>query len=238
MAASCVVLAMSLVLVAFVHWVGRPRGTACAAYVISLRDGRRSRGVVEARFREREQPFEFVDAVDGREVAGADADRFDPKYEWKAGEIGCALSHVRLWTRLAGTGIDAPVLVFEDDAKLPRDWLPRVREVVDRLDDTIDLVFLGHCLETRGAPWKGSDALRRSECPRCTHGYLVTPRGATKLAAWARTTATLELPIDEELALACVSGRLQCLSHFPPLVTTFDEPSTIRVRGGTTTDRT
>lgn len=213
-AVACVVLLAVLVRL-------RCAGAGCLpAYVISMRgDPRRPRDAATRRFAQ--QPFTFVDAVDGRTMA--DASLFDSStHRWLPGEMGCAMTHMCLWQQLTG-----PALIFEDDAQLPPRWRDELAAVLRAIqhDDALDVVFLGHCAEKAGAPFHGN--LRASVSPRCTHAYLVTRRGMQRLAAWA-TGARLSLPIDEELARLCQAGKLRCLSHWPALVQTTGDCSTIR----------
>lgn len=221
-------LAIAAALCIWATIVRRRRETFAAtprAYVISLKNGSRSRDTVRRRFGS-QQSFVFWDAVDGHDVI----DRSRIADGLRPGQAGCAISHMELWRALAGSAEEA-TLVFEDDAKLCADWASRLSEVMAELDPAVDAVFLGHCGETEGPAWKTPDGrtsrvLRHSRMPRCTHAYLVTAKGARKLAAWAKDAA-INKPIDEELGALVAAGALNCLSCHPPLVTTFDDRSTI-----------
>lgn len=203
---AAVVLAVALVACLSVA----ARRPVARAYVISMPDGSRPRADVAARLGAAGVQSVFVDAVDGRAVA--DTSRFDEKYPWRPGPIGCALSHMRLWGALQG-----PALIMEDDAIPVPAFAEEYRRILEEVGTgNIDIVFLGHCLETQGAPWGGSGVLRRSVLPRCTHAYHVTAQGMQKLQSWA-SDARLKVPVDEELALMCKSGELSCLSAFPML---------------------
>ena len=210
---SFVPLMATLVLAALLlatYWVRA--GGSVHAYVVSMPDGSRPRGEVSRRLAASGICAQFVDAVAGtRGVSASELSRFRKPYPWLPRQIGCALSHMRLWRSMRG-----PALIMEDDARPVPDFARSFRRILKELDDTVDVVFLGHCLEGRGAPWKGSAVLRASVLPRCTHAYYVTAGGLPKLARWA-STASLSLPIDEELALLCKSGALTCVSAFPQL---------------------
>jgi GR25 family glycosyltransferase involved in LPS biosynthesis len=58
------------------------------------------------------------------------------------GAIGCAMSHTALWRRCA-EGRE-PILIFEDDATLRRDFAEQLPKVVDALDAEWDIVLLGY----------------------------------------------------------------------------------------------
>lgn len=206
---SAALLAALLGFAAILLWT---RPAPVTAYVVSMPDGSRPRDEVGARLEACGINARFVDAVVGREVTdAAELSRFRKPYPWLPRQIGCALSHMRLWCRMRG-----PALIMEDDARPVPDFACSFRRILAELDGTVDVVFLGHCLEGRGAPWKGSAVLRTSVLPRCTHAYYVTASGLAKLARWA-SSASLSLPIDEELALLCKSGALSCVSAFPQL---------------------
>lgn len=186
------------------------------AYVVSM-PGTRSRPAVRARFSGQQQPITFFDGVDGAALA--------PHPRLSPGEVGCAWSHMEIWKNLVQGTQD--VLVFEDDAVPSPNFQSRLREVRRAIRGRdVDIVFLGHCLETKGAAWRGSATLRESVRPLCTHAYLVTPRGGVKLAGWA-AHGRVDDPIDVELAAMCKNGTLTCLSCYPPLATTTRETSII-----------
>lgn len=203
---------LSAALVICALLIARLGNDAVGALVVSMPDGSRPRGAVAQRLKASGICARFVDAVAGTTgVSEAELSRFKQPYPWLPRQIGCALSHMRLWRRL-----DGPTLIMEDDARPVPDFARSFRSILKELDDTVDVAFLGHCLEGRGAPWKGSSVLRTSVLPRCTHAYYVTASGLPKLARFA-SSASLRLPIDEELALLCKSGELSCVSAFPQL---------------------
>lgn len=55
---------------------------------------------------------------------------------------GCAISHHRAWEDMVNNGYSR-VLVFEDDALVPDNFDKRVRDVMYKLPDDADIVFLG-----------------------------------------------------------------------------------------------
>lgn len=183
------------------------------ACVISV-PNTRSRTPLQRRFAG-QQPFVFVDGVDGSKLP--------PHPTLSPGQLGCAQSHMRLWRMLAGS--PTPVLIFEDDAALHPEWRARVKAVLASLDSAVDIVFLGSCQELSGGRCYAA-GLRRSVLPRCTHGYMLTPRGLQKLAAWAEV-AGLQVPIDEHLASLVRYGYLRSLTADPPLVTIDDQEGSL-----------
>lgn len=85
--------------------------------------------------------FQAFEAIDGREVSEADA--IDAKVllpgaqHYTPGALGCAMSHLSLWRRcLAG---EQPIMVFEDDAYIRRDF----SSAIPGFPDDWDFVMFG-----------------------------------------------------------------------------------------------
>ena len=172
------------------------------AVVISLPHARERRERIARRFDEIGLPFEFMDAVDAREV---DIAEIDTRYRRRWGlrplaptELACWRSHVRAIAQ-ASVGPDPMTAIFEDDA-IP---LPELPAVLDALEDSpvpFDLVSLAR----RGrkpliaaqplAAGRSMGRLRYSEYG--AYGYVVTREAASYLAG--RMTR-MRLPADMEL---------------------------------------
>ena len=137
------------------------------------------------------QGWEFFEAIDGRAIEytqlkelGYDTDKWwrDPllKRTLTKGEIGCFISHWRLWEECAQKG--EPMLILEDDAvlteKFDESWL------------TGELTYLAHSEQLP----KGVDG--NKVCyPYWTAAYIITPGAAAKFIA---TKAQYEIiPVDE-----------------------------------------
>lgn len=112
------------------------------------------------------------------------------------GEVGCALSHLLAWTRIAEDGY--PSLVLEDDAAavepLPED-LPALMHDLDYLD--FDLCYLSQRNPPVAKPLAGRHIHLVDYHPLWTLAYLLTPQGARKLLAtpWRERL----IPADEML---------------------------------------
>jgi GR25 family glycosyltransferase involved in LPS biosynthesis len=63
-------------------------------------------------------------------------------YQLTKGAIGCYLSHTKVWESILKKGLDR-VLVFEDDAKVPPNFLELVNESMKDIPDDWDIVLLG-----------------------------------------------------------------------------------------------
>lgn len=95
---------------------------------------------------------EFVDATDGRSLPSSypvtQLDSFlDPSTKRKMtnGEVGCFLSHYRIWERMVSSGLSR-VMVVEDDARLVDGAFQMVAEMMeDLVKERIDwgLIYMG-----------------------------------------------------------------------------------------------
>jgi len=101
-----------------------------------------------------------------------------------AGGVGCALSHIALWQWVADNDQDA-VLVFEDDAVVPPDFIERANECIQRstiLKDPKkwDMWLLGGKWEDlRKIP--GENGVARIDAFVLFQAYVLTKRCAKKL---------------------------------------------------------
>ncbi|BBL77333.1 glycosyltransferase family 25 protein [Methylomagnum ishizawai] len=149
-------------------------------------------------------PFEIVPAVDGRRLSGADLagvyslERARQRLgrELAAGEIGCALSHLRLLRRMVDENIES-ALILEDDAVITP-ALPGLLARRDGLPTDCELLLLYHA-GGEYSHWQrktlapGWTARRFVRPPYCTVGYLATQAAARKILARAYP---LHVPID------------------------------------------
>ena len=118
-------------------------------FVISLARAEGRRAAMRARLDKLGADYEIVDAVDGATLTAADygdnslhRGKFRRKRgrEIADGEIGCYLSHYRLWQRMVAEKIPS-ALVLEDDADWDEDLLA-VADDIDNLDWAWGVVLL------------------------------------------------------------------------------------------------
>lgn len=102
------------------------------------------------------------DAVDGRDLKPCRelAVLFkDNDFQYRRGVVGCALSHYRLWKRLARSRDVRSALVLEDDALFVREFPRLFEELLASLPEDYDLLYVG------GFPLEaaGEEAFRRGD---------------------------------------------------------------------------
>ncbi|MDT3444477.1 glycosyltransferase family 25 protein [Pseudofrankia sp. BMG5.37] len=145
----------------------------------------------------------------------------------KTGEIGCTLAHLACWRHAHATGAEPYVLVLEDDAVLPPDFLDELAAALELLaaPHSFDLLYLGRFpLESSRRVLPGIVSPGYSHC---TFAYLLT-RGAIPALLDSRLEQAV-IPIDEFLPAmyldhprvdvrARFSRRLRAVALEPPLV--------------------
>ena len=173
-------------------------------FVISLARAAERRTDMIRRLEAADIRHEIVDAVDGVALNRAEiADRFDPDYNVKAmgrpmgdGEIGCYLSHYRLWERIAAEEIPLAV-VLEDDAQLESDFMQVAADVAS-CEWEWDVVVLSRSERKGGSRFLspvsgGRQLVLQQRHPWTTVAYMVSLSGAKKLQDYLHR---IRMPID------------------------------------------
>ena len=142
-------------------------------------------------------PFSFFDAVDGRSLSAqakshiydetANCERF--KRPLSPSEIGCYLSHLKLWEHIA-EGRTPAALVLEDDAQLDagfKTFLEQIRNYdledvylkLDGASETLDLEDSSNTKMTLGL----RKVIHAPQIAHRTTGYIIGARAAQKMIA-------------------------------------------------------
>jgi glycosyl transferase family 25 len=126
------------------------------------------------------------------------------------GAVGCYLSHVKAWRRIAESG-NAYGIVFEDDAAIPATAWRHFTTHKARVPSDWDIILLGY--EGDGDRLR-SDVLRMHHFLRL-HAYAITARAARALC---ETIMPIRQQIDWELNDYMKQGTLQVYGVYPSLV--------------------
>ena len=180
-------------------------------FVISLARAEGRRAAMRARLDKLGADYEIVDAVDGATLTADDygdnilrRDKFRRKFgrEILDGEIGCYLSHYRLWERMVAEKIPS-ALVLEDDTDWDEDLLA-VADDIDNLDWAWGVVLLSNMerKKIRGrvlAPvGDNRQVLLCSKRRVTTAGYVISQMGAWALLQYCREiTAPIDMSYGE-----------------------------------------
>lgn len=149
-------------------------------------------------------PFERVDAVDGDALTPTAISKlynFEESSYHKhmtSGEIGCYLSHVRVWQKIVDEQLDYAV-ILEDDILL-QDNIQEGLAALQTIQEPWDLIKLAEAPEKRKAvhhiPANDFALVTYNKVPSRTCAQVVSLAGAKKLLA---TSITIKRPIDIEL---------------------------------------
>jgi len=133
-------------------------------FVINLKDSLDRRTNITAQLSALGCDFEFVEAVDGRNLNEEELKQYSKEatiQNWtnkaqrglSPGEIGCALSHLKVYQKIADEGIEEAV-ILEDDAVMGTDFVDVLRNR-DLFPEDWMIVQLDHettYMFSRGAP--------------------------------------------------------------------------------------
>ena len=205
-------------------------------FVISLARAEGRRAAMRARLGKLGADYEIVDAVDGATLNPADygdnilrRDKFRRKFgrEILDGEIGCYLSHYRLWQRMVTEKIPS-ALVLEDDVDWDEDLLA-VADDIDNLDWSWGVVLLS--ARRGGIPGRElapvGDNRQLLLCDRrvpTAAGYVISQMGAWALLQHCRE---ISAPIDIAYG-EWWSSEIPFYAVMPPLVRQMESESLIQ----------
>jgi GR25 family glycosyltransferase involved in LPS biosynthesis len=195
--------------------------------VLNLPHDAERRRWMDGHLRSLDIPYELVEGVDGRTlpdaVAAPHLRSFSRGYgrEMTRGELGCALSHLMLFRRIAA-GPDEFVCTMEDDIRVSRAVQPFLDEALLRSLPPFDVLRLFSIENRRCKPaWSIAHMQdRRVVVPLRagwgTQAQIITRAGAAKMADWNITA-----PIDG-IYHDCPPRELRIMEVRPSLIQRLD----------------
>ena len=188
---------------------------------------------------ERGMPLEpeWVQAVDGQQLTPCTELNSlfrENQRDMTAGQVGCALTHLRLWTMLADGFKQAPaMLVLEDDIRFTATFTARLERLLSLISGPRywDMVFLGY--HTRGPAITKDDGITHIESfteslsltSGGTFGYLIRHTAVPKLFKFLKKRRMTNA-IDTVIQRAIDEG-LVVLYLNTPIIYSTDSPSSI-----------
>ena len=176
------------------------------------------------------QKYTIIDACDGKSLSSPERAIANKIIKFphtlKAGQVGCLLSHYKIWKLIVQRNIEF-ALIVEDDLHVQyplNELLPKLCTV-----DNFDIIYLGHWFEFKNgtiAAELDQFQLRRSVKPYGTHGYLISLRGAKILIAFLDKNQ-INVPVDNFLVEMNMKGWIMALSLFPTVIGIHLFPSTV-----------
>ena len=196
-------------------------------FVISLPGTEERRAYITEQLGKLGLPFSFFDAVNGYALDVPSHENYNGfkrrlyfGKDLTQGELGCFLSHKKLYEKICDDNLESAV-ILEDDVILHQDF-PKILSTLKKHHQSFDLVrFLGSPkVMKRGGrkliPLEDSYWLiRMPTAPGGAHATLVTQNGAQKLLKAMRRTA---YPIDTLLGRGWETG-VEALAVHPGLAT-------------------
>ncbi|MGI9337625.1 MAG: FkbM family methyltransferase [Gammaproteobacteria bacterium] len=173
-------------------------------YVISLARAAARREKMRAQLQTLGAGYEIVDAVDGAALNPADyahqlrQDKFRRKFgrDMLAGEIGCYLSHYRLWQRIVAEKTPS-ALILEDDAEWDDDLLPVICAIAELRRRWGVVLLSGRKHKTAGRLLatinENRQLILRNRREATTAGYMISQQGARELLEYCQE---ITAPID------------------------------------------
>lgn len=171
------------------------------AYVINLARRKDRLDKFKVAHTELKDKVYVLPAVDGKQLALTPelAQCFrDNDFKWKKAVMGCALSHLTLWEKLANDSVAKSYLIMEDDVNFNAGWLQAWNRIASSAPPDADVIYLGGILPpnmpafpTIIEPVNAHFARVKKNtlfggAPRryfhfCNYSYLLTQSGARKI---------------------------------------------------------
>ena len=184
-------------------------------FVISLPEAYDRRARIEQIFGDLNLDFQFIDAVDGRQFDVINHPLYNANKRLaffgrhlNGGEIGCLLSHKKIYQKIADENINQ-ALIFEDDVLLRENFLPVLQKIL-KMGVPYDAVrFFGspklERIKARNICKIDNthNLVRHSGMPGGAHATLMTKAGAHKLLKHLNKTA---YPIDALMGRNWLTG--------------------------------
>lgn len=172
-------------------------------FIISLKDSTR-RKEISARLNSLELDFQFVDAVYGKaltqeQLKQIDFEFYPQKYAAKKpltlGEIGCALSHIKMYEHIVANNIPEAI-ILEDDAIVSLYFKQILKDVLRKVPARREIIFFDHgkakvfpIMRNLVERYRLARYLKPSKNSKRsiirTTAYLITQDGAKKLLKFA-----------------------------------------------------
>jgi len=196
-------------------------------WVLNLERSKDRRYFMEEQLRKLNLKFEITRAVDGRNIPENDLNRYSRKDAMKCagrelspGEIGCALSHAKMWERITMENLNE-VLILEDDVIIG-EMLIRILDFRHKFP--VDWEFMNFVTSAKQIPLDVSiydiyRACRFKGYANSTCAYFINRAGAKKLLShvypirWAADGLTGRTYITDLISYG-IDPKVAALSNF------------------------
>ncbi|WP_353416946.1 glycosyltransferase family 25 protein [Enterobacter hormaechei] len=153
-------------------------------FIVNLKHSLERRAKMECQLSELNIAYEFIEAVDGRKMTETELRNVtrETNYAFLPGEVGCALSHQKIYKRIIDENIDA-ALILEDDVVLNSD----LREILNNVTlskTKPEILLLSRVNKYYKKPFKhifGSYNIHKTQHATTTHAYIINQKAARSL---------------------------------------------------------
>ena len=153
-------------------------------FIINLKHSCERRAKMESQLLKLNIAHEFVEAVDGREMTEAERKNVtrEVNYAFLPGEVGCALSHQKIYKKIINENIEA-ALILEDDVVLSSD----LREILNNITlskTKPEIILLSRVNKYYKKSIKnicGSYNLHKTHQATTAHAYIINQKAADRL---------------------------------------------------------
>lgn len=172
-------------------------------FVINLNRSVQRRGRMTEHLDALGLPHEFYSAVDGLTLAEEQFLKNGGGVGLTRGEVGCWLSHLAVWRKVANDGVDC-ALILEDDAQIDVGAMAAIRRVALH-PECFDVVRLSAIEKQVGVEVATIDPIRGlvvpTKSPSGLAGYLISAKGASRLVKLGNHFA---VPVDTAVDAFCL----------------------------------
>ncbi|WP_190286180.1 MULTISPECIES: glycosyltransferase family 25 protein [Pantoea] len=156
-------------------------------FVINLARSPERRASMEQQLSRLNLEYEIVEAVDGSQLSYTDImkETRPLNYALSCGEVGCALSHINIYRRIASEGIPM-ALILEDDALIDCKTVDVMSEIEERNTTHPTVTLLTEGPKYINKPLYKSDEKKHQIYEvleaACSHGYVINNSAACRMA--------------------------------------------------------
>jgi GR25 family glycosyltransferase involved in LPS biosynthesis len=194
-------------------------------YVISLRHDNRMNNISnqESKINKKINIFDAVKGDNIIEKQLIDSGELSPKNMMTDNEkirkrgIGCYLSHLNILKKIKETKNVGYTIIFEDDFDIKsNDFLSDVTNILNKLDDNFDMIYLGNITSSYGDKLDNNIYyVNKNQTLIGLHGYLINNSRIDKIIP---LISYIDEPIDLKYERLSKENKIQTYLIYPTLV--------------------
>lgn len=202
-------------------------------YIINLKSSEQRKNVISRQLQDLDLSHEFIDAIDGRLLTSHELNKSttENNYAFLPGEIGCALSHQKIYAKMIDENI-SEALILEDDVIL-NDNFKKIIESIQICNNEPHAILLSRVNSYINKALQKIDNIHsvfRIFQATTAHSYIINQKGAASLlqALYPIWMVADKWTLFEELSFLKVSAVVPN----PVNLSSLSKDSTINTRKG------